>query len=95
MATQAMKTFHVQITGSVQGVFFREYTKRRAETLGITGWVRNRRDGSVEALISGDEPQTKKMLEWFHQGSPASTVHNVIIEEAANPPEDNSFLIRR
>ena len=95
MNTQGMKTFRVQIIGSVQGVFFREYTRRRAETLGITGWVRNRRDGSVEALISGDEPQIKKMLEWFYQGSPASSVHNVIVEEAACPPENTAFLIRR
>ncbi len=95
MTTQGMKIFRVHIIGNVQGVFFREYTRRRAETLGITGWVRNRSDGSVEALISGDESQTKKMLEWFYQGSPASSVYNVIIEETAYPPENNAFLIRR
>ena len=95
MATQGMRTYHVQVIGSVQGVFFREYTRRRAEALGITGWVRNRGDGSVEALISGEEPQTKKMLEWFYQGSPASSVHNVIIEETSGPVESSAFLIRR
>ncbi len=95
MATQGLKTFHVHIIGRVQGVFFREHTRRRAETLGITGWVRNRSDGSVEALISGEEPRIKKMLEWFYQGSPDASVRNVIIEDTAHPPENTGFLIRR
>ena len=95
MGSEGMKTFHVRIVGNVQGVFFRDYTRRQAETLEIIGWVRNRSDGSVEALISGKEPQIKKMIKWFHQGSPASSVQNVIIAETDCPPETNAFLIRR
>ncbi len=94
MGIEGMKTFHVRIVGNVQGVCFRDYTRRQAETLEITGWVRNCSDGSVEALISGEEPQIKKMVTWFHQGSPFSSVQNVIIDETDRPPEDNAFLIK-
>lgn len=95
MDGHGMKTFHVRIFGSVQGVCFRDYTRRQAETLEVTGWVRNRSDGSVEALICGEEAQLKKMVEWLHHGSPASSVQNVIVDETACPPENNAFLIKR
>ncbi|MEE4166534.1 MAG: acylphosphatase, partial [Desulfocapsaceae bacterium] len=66
-----------------------------AETLGISGWVKNLRDGSVEALISGEDKQINKMLQWFHQGSPSSAVREVVVDEDARPPGNNQFLIQR
>ena len=72
---------HVIITGRVQGVFFRMETQRAAQRIGgVTGWVRNKRDGSVEALFEGDKTQVGKVLEWCHVGSPNSNVKNVNVE---------------
>lgn len=72
---------HVIITGRVQGVFFRMETQRAARGIGgITGWVRNKRDGSVEAVFEGDKAQIDKVLEWCHVGSPNSNVKRVDVE---------------
>jgi len=67
----------VVITGKVQGVYFRAETQRAARQRNVRGWVRNRPDGSVEALFEGDEPSVKAMLEWCRQGSPLSRVEHV------------------
>jgi acylphosphatase len=67
----------VMITGKVQGVCFRAETQRAAKQRNVQGWVRNRSNGSVEALFEGDEPSVKAMLEWCRQGSPFSRVHHV------------------
>jgi acylphosphatase len=67
----------VVITGKVQGVYFRAETQRAAIQRNVLGWVKNRHDGSVEALFEGDEPSVKAMLEWCWQGSPFSRVHHV------------------
>ena len=65
------------ITGKVQGVYFRAETQRAAKQRKISGWVRNRSNGTVEALFEGDEPSVKAMLEWCWQGSPFSRVQDV------------------
>lgn len=65
------------ITGKVQGVYFRAETQAAAKQRNVLGWVRNRPDGSVEALFEGDEPSVNAMLEWCRQGSPFSRVHHV------------------
>ena len=57
-----MKSVRARITGRVQGVGFRAFVERAADRLGVTGWVRNRRDGSVEAVISGDTSKVDEML---------------------------------
>jgi acylphosphatase len=67
----------VVITGKVQGVYFRAETQRAAIQRNVLGWVKNRHDGSVEALFEGDEPSVKAMLEWCWQGSPFSRVQHV------------------
>ena len=67
----------VVITGKVQGVCFRAETQRAAKQRNVLGWVRNRPEGSVEALFEGDEPAVKAMLEWCRQGSPFSRVQHV------------------
>lgn len=68
---------HVFISGRVQGVFYRWHTVQKAKQLGISGWVRNRRDGRVEAVIVGPKEKINQMLIWFWQGSPLSQVKEV------------------
>lgn len=59
---------HLRIYGYVQGVFFRESMCRKAQQLGITGWVRNRLDGSLEAMIQGNQEAVSTMIEWARTG---------------------------
>ena len=67
----------VLISGRVQGVFYRDWTVKKAKKLGVSGWVRNRLDGKVEAVVIGSEEKVKQMLDWFWQGSPLSRVDEV------------------
>lgn len=89
-----MKRVHVHISGRVQGVFFRAETQRAANGFGLTGWVRNRADGSVEALFEGKDDHVNKMLEWCHTGPPAARVTEVLMTEEPYTGEFNSFSIR-
>jgi len=73
----AIKRIHVRVTGRVQGVFFRACTQEEARNLGLSGWVRNMPEGSVEAEIQGDESELKHMIAWLHKGSPHSVVTDV------------------
>lgn len=72
-----MRTIQIRIFGRVQGVFFRESMRQRALALGITGWVRNRTDGSVEALIQGNSDAVARMREWALRGPPAARVDRI------------------
>ena len=65
------------IRGVVQGVGFRYATRREARRLGLLGWVRNRADGSVEAVAVGDERQLDALLRWVQRGPPAANVETV------------------
>jgi acylphosphatase len=58
----------VIITGRVQGVAFRADTRWTAQQIGVSGWVRNRRDGSVEAVVEGEKERVEKMLDWCRHG---------------------------
>ena len=79
------------ITGVVQGVGFRYAMAAQARLLGITGWVRNRRDGSVEAVIAGDAPQIEEMLAWSHIGPAGAAVEHVMVETASGDYPDFEF----
>ena len=68
------KTFSFKVSGIVQGVFFRQSTRERAELLGITGWVRNLPDGSVEGQATGEEAMLETLREWLRRGPIAATV---------------------
>jgi acylphosphatase len=77
----------VLIEGRVQGVGFRYWTERVARELGLTGWVRNRRDGSVEALFAGSAEAVGEMLDRARDGPPSAAVASVrILEENADTP---------
>jgi acylphosphatase len=80
-----MKAVHARITGRVQGVGFRAWMEQTAERMGVSGWVRNRRDGSVEAVIAGDTSKVDEMLTMCWQGPPAARVDGVSVEDAAVP----------
>ena len=68
---------HFLITGRVQGVGFRFYMQRKARELGVTGWVRNRRDGSVEATVQGKSESVEAMAAWARRGPPSAVVAEV------------------
>lgn len=75
------KHFSIRISGLVQGVFFRASTKEKADSLGITGLVRNEPDGSVYVEAEGDQVSLLKFIEWCHQGPPRARVDRCEVEE--------------
>ena len=81
------RTVRVRITGRVQGVCYRAWAQGNAQALGLSGWVRNRRDGAVEALFSGEANQVFEMIARCRKGPPAAFVEDVaIIEDGAAEP---------
>ncbi len=76
-------TRHLVITGRVQGVWYRESMRQEAERLGVSGWVRNRRDGSVEAMLQGEEDKVQALIAWAWRGPPAAEVRAIEITEGA------------
>lgn len=71
---------HAVISGMVQGVCFRYETQDRACSMGVTGWVMNRRDGKVECVFEGEKDSVKEIIEWCHRGPSGAIVKNVIVE---------------
>ena len=84
---------HVFVAGKVQGVYFRQNTMQTAKQHGTTGWVRNLDDGRVEAVIEGDENSVRKVVEWCHQGPPASKVDAVDAKYERYMGEFSDFAI--
>ena len=84
---------HVIIKGRVQGVFFRAETRRRAEELGLTGWVRNNPDGTVEAVAEGDTTLVEKFVNWCHEGPPRARVKAVQVSRSGGTGEFARFTI--
>lgn len=84
----------VVVEGRVQGVWFRESTRREAQRLGVAGWVRNLSDGSVEAVFEGGEPAVETIVAWAHRGPERAAVTG--IERSDETPEGaTGFEIRR
>ena len=80
------------ISGIVQGVGFRYSMMAQARLLGVTGWVRNRRDGNVEAMIAGNAGQIEEMLAWSRRGPAGAEVERVIVETGCG--EFSDFELR-
>ncbi len=88
-----MKTVTVRIEGRVQGVYYRAWTEQSARRLNLDGWVRNRRDGSVEAVFAGPEAQVDEMLRRCAEGPPDAKVTSVTVtDEGGAPPSGFSVL---
>ena len=83
----------VRVQGQVQGVFFRAWTKEQADALGLTGWVRNCPDGSVEALVAGEPDAVDTMVERMRRGPPAAEVERLTDEPSGESPGEG-FVIR-
>ena len=81
-------TRHLQISGRVQGVGFRFYAQRKAQELGVTGWVRNRRDGSVEVMAQGAPEAVEAMIAWARRGPASAAVSEVSIAEGSGEYTD-------
>ena len=86
---------HLIIEGIVQGVFFRANAREKADKSNINGWIRNRPDGTVEAVFEGEEESVKKLIEWCHHGPPGAVVKNVKIEWQAYEGEFKNFTVIR
>jgi acylphosphatase len=85
---------HVYITGRVQGVNFRYYTRQQAFELGVNGWVRNVRDGRVEAVFQGEEEQVAKLLKWCEHGPTSARVDNLEVDWESTSDPLSGFEIR-
>ena len=74
-----MKRISILVSGKVQGVFFRDSAGKVAQNFNITGWIKNRQDGKVEAMISGEEKNVKAFVDWCKSGPERSKVEEVIV----------------
>jgi acylphosphatase len=90
-----MQMIHVIVEGLVQGVCFRDSTRRQAFTLGLTGWVRNLPNGSVEAMLCGPGDKVAAMITWLRRGSPYARVDTLHVTKV-DGGDDNftTFEIR-
>ncbi|MCE3249412.1 MAG: acyP [Geminicoccaceae bacterium] len=87
---EPIRSVRLRIQGRVQGVWYRGWAVVQAQELGLSGWVRNRQDGSVEALVSGAETQLRAMIERCRRGPPAARV-DAVLEEVADEPVRSGF----
>lgn len=88
-----MKAVRVLVAGRVQKVWYRGWLRETAERRGVRGWVRNRRDGRVEAVLAGPEAAVGAVLDACRSGPPAARVDEVAVSDA-EPPESDGFVIR-
>jgi acylphosphatase len=85
---------HVFVSGKVQGVFYRDTTKQEADKRGVRGWVRNLKDGRVEAVFEGPADKVEEMVAWCKVGSPLS--RPTFVDRRGDEPEEGvqGFVIR-
>lgn len=86
--------FHAVVRGRVQGVGFRYFVRREAQELGLTGWVRNCPDGSVELEAEGDAVQLAELEKRLRQGPALSRVDEVTVDHPAGPGGYTEFVVR-
>ena len=84
---------HVVVSGRVQGVFYRASLEREAHAAGVAGWVRNRDDGTVEAVLEGERAAVERVLAWCHQGPPRANVTDVAVD-VEEPVGETGFTTR-
>lgn len=88
-------TQHLVIRGHVQGVSYRWSMVQAAQHRGVQGWVRNRHDGSVEALATGATEAVQSLIDWAHQGPPHARVDTVEVVTVPAPSESLSGFVQR
>lgn len=86
---------HIKIRGRVQGVYYRASMVQEAHKTGLTGWVRNCADGSVEAIAEGARPAIESLLAWCRHGPPGARVDNVEVNWQAAAGGLSGFVVRR
>ena len=91
MSVAPVQTRLVRVRGRVQGVGYRESCVHHATLLGVTGWVRNRGDGSVEALVQGSGDQLERMVDWLRRGPAMARVDDVRVEDVPSSPRFERF----
>jgi acylphosphatase len=82
------------VQGRVQGVSFRYYTQRQSNSLGLTGWVRNEPDGSVEVLAEGNKETLSRLIDFLQTGPRSANVRNIEVSWSTGEQQFNSFEIR-
>jgi acylphosphatase len=85
---------HVFIKGKVQGVYFRQNMRIVSKRHKVNGWVRNLKDGRVEAILEGDEMNVSEVIEWCHAGPPEAKVEDVKLEYESYTGEFDNFTVR-
>ena len=85
---------HVVVSGRVQGVFFRYFTKENAQKLGLFGWVKNTGDGNVELVAEGEKGDLEKLIGKLRKGPPLATVRDLKVEWDDNSEEFTGFSVR-
>jgi acylphosphatase len=93
-STTTQTRLHAIVHGRVQGVNFRYYTRLTAERLGVTGWVANRWDGTVEVVAEGARDNLGQMLTFLHRGSPSASVQRVDVDWQTPTGEFEDFKVR-
>lgn len=84
---------HIYISGRVQGVGFRQFTRKNAEKLGVTGWVKNLSDGRVEAVFQGPDDKVRELIDRCKEGPISGYVKDIEINDAEENKEHNSFEV--
>ncbi len=87
------RRIQIQVKGRVQGVFFRDYTRRKAQSLSLKGFVKNIRTGDVEINAQGKASDVDALLQWCWEGSPMSTVESVNVKELPIDTSLSAFSI--
>jgi acylphosphatase len=90
-----VKRIHIYVSGVVQGVLFRHHTRERALGFGVTGWVRNLRDGRVEAVLEGEDDAIDRMIAFCKRGPPDAHVTKVEFKEESWTGEFKDFIVKR
>lgn len=88
-----MRRIHAKVTGRVQGVFYRASTRDVAKALGLTGWVKNMIDGSVELEAQGPEDKVEQLIIWLNEGPPHARVDHVYVTDIPLKEGEDDFEV--
>lgn len=89
-----MPTIHLIVKGDVQGVFYRATAKKIADKIGVTGWIKNRKDDDVEAMVTGTQQQLEQFISWCRQGPEKAKVDDVIVKTEKETTFNDFVVVR-